>query len=81
MLVYDFATQQKLLFHQSLHCTVTTWWLDSLKHPLSVAKNLKSPKSRQILSAVAVNNLKVAWFFIKLKCAQLSHFGRFYVAN
>ena len=47
----------------------------------SVTKNLKSPKPRQILSAAAVNNLKVARFFIKLKCTQLSHFGRFYVAN
>ena len=48
---------------------------------MQCCQKLKSPKSRQIWSAPAVNNLKVARFFIKLKCAQLSHFGRFYVAN
>ena len=64
-----------------LNKTVTSDYMNDQMKSWAVLPKIQSPKPRWILSTAAVDNLKLAQFFINQKCAQMSNFGSFYVAN
>ena len=74
----------------SQHVVVVDVQLESeLPEPKGVApielhqccQKFRVPNRGKILSTAGVDSLKVAQFFVKQKCVQMSNFGRFYVAS